>query len=447
MMIHLQINHKNINIDQEVYPSNSVYHLFEHESKEYLWEHTGELVNPEQPVWDAQNKHGNHWSWIEKKSIPGGDEKKPTTSDWITFVISFILWIILLGTGFIPFIAQYYAIAIENILSLVNKAFVWILGPEDPFLYMIKEIVIQISRFIGNFVSILSIICIVWYFTALWIYTPYLSRYGECQANYMRRFIGGAIAVAFVFFYYSYDVGRVFLQSLRSLDKMVIIGPLMRIISKGGTWLSNKLRRPYGVPVWGPIIQSYFTALEQVVMPALMTVSGPIQLAVDDTAQFIKDASSGDAGPVNVFIDKIKLEGVVKSAEYQYKTEQQKAEELYNRSQKLTSRAMQWFLINLAGIFGGGVNILRKVCSSKHINELQSKLQALRTDRKMDENTRKALIKKTEYQIAIEKKRPKLDEACIINTIETGTLAGHLTIFSGIIVVIIFMFFKPPNIR
>jgi hypothetical protein len=259
----------------------------------------------------------------------------------------------------------------------------------------------------------------------------------------MRRFFGGIIAVMYVFFYYSWGFGISFLDSLRSLDNLFLIGPLMKVIANIGQWIYNKLRVPSWIPIYGQFILGYFQGIESG-MPYLIKALEPIELAVDDTKAFLDLTQQS---PVIDLTRQYNLDKFFESAKYQYKTDSEKAEDFYDRSQKITSRFMQWTLITIASVFGGGLNILRKACADSQVKELQDKLFKATIDKGMDETARKSLITKIQYQITLATKRPKLDQQCLINTIETATLAGHATIFWGIIIFVIFLFFKPPSPR
>lgn len=433
MMIQLQINQQNP-ICLDYLPSQSINSLYTIEDH-FRWEKTYDKVNPEQPVWEVIEKYGTNWKWITGKLVGGSNQ----TGSWFVFIIAIILWLIFLGTGLMPFVSQYYAIAIENVMKLIDKIFIWLLGPEDPFIYIIRRIV----AFFSNIVGFLTLVGFVWYLTAVWCYLPYEKRYNECQANYMRRFFGGIIAVMYVFFYYSWGFGISFLNSLRSLDHLFLIGPLMKVIANIGQWIYNKLRVPSWIPIYGQFILGYFQGIESG-MPYLIKALEPIELAVDDTNAFLDLTQQS---PVIDLTRQYNLDKFFESAKYQYKTDSEKAEDLYDRSQKITSRFMQWTLITIASVFGGGLNILRKACADSQVKELQEKLFKATIDKGMDETARKSLITKIQYQITLATKRPKLDQQCLINTIETATLAGHATIFWGIIIFVIFLFFKPPSPR
>lgn len=428
-MIQININHKSYT----AHLSQSIS-SFIPEEQEYLWESTGERVNEEQPVWEAHERYGSDWRWIPRQQLKGGEDK---TSMWFIFAIGLIIWLLMMITGLLPFVAGYYAIAIEKVMSLLDKVFVWILGPEDPVLYIVR----RIARFFGKIISFLTLVGLVWYFTALWCYAPYYARYGECQANHMRKFFGGIIAIMFVFFYYSWGFGISFLEGLRSLEGIFLIGPLMRAYANLLQKAYNKLRQPYWVPVYGAMIQGYFTGVEQG-MPYLMKGLDPLEMAVYDTRGFLKMTQEGVVGEMAKRYD---VDKIFKFANYEFLTDEEKNEEFFDRGQKITSRFMKWTLITVCSIFGGGLNILRKVCLDDEIKDLEKKLFSATTDSKMDEKARKALINKIQAQIYMATKRPKINEQCLVNTIETATLSGHATIFWGLIIFVVFMFFRPPG--
>lgn len=434
-MIQLSINHKYPITLNEINASQSIFSLYPHNNNTYVWEGTTNEVELSTPVYLATQKYGNNWRWITKETLHGGDN--PSVAMWFSFAFAIIFWIIFLALGLMPFITQYYAIAIQNIAEIIQKGLVWTLGPESPIIFIFHKI----ASYFTNIIGIITMIAFVWYLTAVWCYVPYFKRYSECEANYMRRFFGGVVVTMFLFFYYGWDAGIAVINSLRNLGSAPFIGPLMGVLANIGDKIYNKLRDPGWYPFIGPAIVSYFELIEEAI-PKLVQSVKPIELAENDMKDFLKQLKQE---PMNSIINQYHFGKIVDSASYQYMSDQEKYKKMLDRSEKGTTRFIQWFLVSLTSMFGGFLNILKAVCSDKNIKELQDKINELRNDPKMDPKTKETLLNNFQTQIYIAKHFPKIDPQCLINTIETGTLAGVNTIFWGLVVFIIFMFVKPPS--
>jgi hypothetical protein len=416
----------------------SLSHLIPDLHTQYQWVGTGDRVEPEEPIWKAQEKYGSvHWKWMKFEKKEGGEATTPGM--WINFILGLILWSILLFTGFMPFISAYYQVAVERVFALIDRGLVWWLGPEDPFLYIVRRIVVLL----GNVVGFIMLLAVVWYLTAVWCFLPYKWVWGECQANYMRRFFGGVIATLFIVSFYGWGIGNTVIESLRSLQPMPIIGPLMNMMANILQKIYNFFRTPHWAPITGSFISSYFPTVRGL-MPYLSRAMEPVEMATQDMKEFLRSTKEM---PVVDLTRKFKMDEIFDKASYQYMDDEEKQKEFYDRNQKMTSRFMQWFVITMAGVFGGVLNVFRKISSSTKERELKAKLSKIKSDKGMDANTKKTEIQKIQYEIQQTKLFPQINEQGLINTIETGTLAGHFTLFWGLIVFIIFCFFKPPAAR
>lgn len=403
-------------------------------TKSYQWKN-GRPVLFGQPIWKAKQQYGDQlWIWTSNQNYIGGSIS--SNPGFISSaIIAFLLWFILMLTGILPLVARYYAMAFQKLFGILDKLFVWIVGPDDPILFFMRKIAILAKTILMAF----PMFFFVWYLTGVWSFLGFSLRYDDCKANYMQNYYGKIIAIVYCLIYVCWYMGTYFIDWIRELQTMPLIGPLANPISNGLNKIYTKLRNPIWIPFYGQIIMSYFTLIGKGI-PLFVQMVQPIEQILNNPAQFIQ-ASKQE--PFKSLIQQFEINDALKSISYEYLTEQQKSELSTSRSDKITSRFLKWLLINVASVLSGGLWILRSICTNLEIEKLQHELLNIQMNRKMDPAVREQQIQIYESKIIASERNPPLNTECITNTIETGTLTGHLTIFISFVIFIIFLFITP----
>lgn len=408
-------------------------------------------VNPQKIYWDRsqisplslgdsiiklQQKYGNHWVWYTKTMnapLLGGDSAR---TEWIlNGILAFLFWLILMVSGFTSLFAEYYRVGIEKVILLIDKFMNWDLGPEDPFLYLMRKI----ARAVGWFASVATSFLLIWYLVARWSYGLFYIFYDNCRSTYMQNIFGNIIASIFVLYFVIFSSGSWVIQKMRQMSSLPAIGPLMEPLSNLYQKLWFALRKPRFIPYYGPAVSGYFTGLEKGV-PMVSKVMKPLKTLVSNLPLLVQLTAKE---PYKSLIEQSEAEKIVKYLSYEYLSLPEKAAKNFNYSQKMTSRFIEWTVMTLSASAAGGMYLLTNICTGDQVRKLEDELMEIASDEKMDPEVRDAKISEKQLEIQSLREDPDMNADCIIDKVESGALAGHATFLWTLLLMIIFIIFPP----
>jgi hypothetical protein len=201
------------------------------------------------------------------------------------------------------------------------------------------------------------------------------------------------------------------------------------------------IRKPRWIPYYGPPVTAYFNGLEKGI-PIMNRFMKPIQTLLSNLPLLVQLTAKD---PYKTIIEQSEAEKIVKYLSYQYLPIEERAGKNFSYSDKMTARFVDWFVMSLSAGAAGGMYILTNICTGDKIRKLEDELMEIASDDKMDPQVREAKISEKQLEIQATRDDPEPNDACIIDKIESGTQAGHMTLLITIILMIIFIIFPPKQ--
>lgn len=395
-------------------------------------------VYPGKSAIQLQKQYGTHWTWYTKINtsrlqLLGGDYVK---TEWIiNGIIAFLFWGILMVTGFTSLFAEYYRVGIEKVILLTDRFLTWNLGPEDPFLFIVRKFI----RTIGWFISVATSFLLIWYLCAQWSYGLFYMFYDNCRATYIQNIFGNIIATIYSLYFVLFSSGTWIIEKIKDMSNLPVIGPLMIPFANISQKVLFSIRKPRFIPYYGPIVSGYFDGLEKEV-PQFAHMIKPIQTVMSNLQQFIPLSTKE---PFISIIKQLDAEKIMKYLSYGYLSLPEKMSKNFDFKDKMTARFIEWVFTSISAGAAGGMYLLTNICSGDKLRKLEEELVEIISNDRLDPAIRKIQLHEKRLELKMERETPHVNDTCIIDKIESGALAGHTTIVWTFFLAIIFLIFPP----